>query len=121
MNYIANENLVIAYLCQRGGGTQAIFIYYWMNSEIVCIINYLYNGLTFRQYSHTFTQVFVCYLNFEYTKAVTRDEGKSRRQFRPRSCNRGDPSWVKSTSSFFSSVVFGRQNERAGKMREQVK
>ena len=45
----------------------------WLNSEII-----MHDGLTFGQYSCTFTQVFMPYWNFlEYTKAVTLHCGKS--------------------------------------------
>ena len=50
---------------KRWSGTQATFMYYWMNFEI-----FMHNGLTFGQYSCTFTQVFIPYWNSKYTKAV---------------------------------------------------
>ena len=37
----------------------------------------MHNGQTFGQYPCTFTQVFIPYQNFEYTKAVTLHCGKS--------------------------------------------
>ena len=37
----------------------------------------MHNGQTFGQYPFTFTQVFIPYWNFEYTKAVTLHCGKS--------------------------------------------
>ena len=55
---------------------RAIFMYCWMNSEI-----FMHNGQTFGQYSCTFTQVFIPYWNFEYTKAVTVHCGKSGRWY----------------------------------------
>ena len=97
MNLVANKiHFVIAYLCQRAGGTQAIFLCKWMNSEI-----FIHDGLTFGHYSCNFTQVFIPYWNFEYTKSVTPHCNKSGRWYGPRSCNSGDPSWVKWTSNFF--------------------
>ena len=43
MNLVANKiHFVIAYLCQRVGGTQAIFMCEWMNSEI-----FMHDGLAF--------------------------------------------------------------------------
>ena len=66
----------------KRGGTQAIFMFYQMNLEL-----FMHDGLTFGQYSCTFTQVFTPYWNFEYTKAVTLHSGKSGRWDGPRSCN----------------------------------
>ena len=55
MNLVANKiHFVIAYLCPRGGGTQAIFMCGWMNSEILWASLWA-----------TFTQVFMPYWNFE--------------------------------------------------------
>ena len=72
MNYVTNEiHFIIAYLRQRGSRTQAIFMYYWMNSQI-----FMHNGLTFGQFI-SFTQVFIIpYGNLEYTNAVTVHCGK---------------------------------------------
>ena len=50
-------------------------------------------GLTSGQYSSTFAQVLAPYWNFEYTKVIT-----SGRWYRPRSCNWGSWTEVKSTS-----------------------
>ena len=62
MNLVANKiHFVIAYLCQRAGGTQAIFMCKWMNSEI-----FIHDGLTFGQYSCIFTRMSMPYWNFEY-------------------------------------------------------
>ena len=75
MDLVANKiHFVIAYLCQRVGGTQAIFMCEWMNSEI-----FMHDGLAFGLYSCTFTHVFTPYWNFECTKAVTLHCGKSGR------------------------------------------
>ena len=55
MNLVANKiHFVITYLCQRVGGTQAIFMSEWMNSEI-----------SWASLWATFTQVFMPYWNFE--------------------------------------------------------
>ena len=44
---VANEiHFVIACLCQKGGGTLAIFMYFWINSRI-----FMHYGLTLGQYS----------------------------------------------------------------------
>ena len=43
MDLVANKiHFVVAYLCQRVGGTQAIFMCEWMNSEI-----FMHDGLAF--------------------------------------------------------------------------
>ena len=41
------------------------------------------NGLTFEQYSYTFTQIFMLYWNFKKTKAVTLHCGKCGRWYGP--------------------------------------
>ena len=70
---------VSAYLCQRVGGTQAIFMCEWMI--------FMHDGLAFGCYSCTFTQVFIPYWNFACTKAVTLHSCKSGRWYGPMSCN----------------------------------
>ena len=55
MNLVANKiHFEIAYLCQRVGGTQAIFMCEWMNSDILWASLWA-----------TFTQVFMPYWNLE--------------------------------------------------------
>ena len=68
MNLVANKvHFVFLYLCQSEDGAQDIFMCECINSEI-----FMHDGLTFEQYSCTFTQVFIPYWNLlEYTKAVT--------------------------------------------------
>ena len=82
----------------KEGGTVAIFMYYWMDSEKY----FMHCWLTFRQYL-CFMQVFMPYWNFDYTKAVTLYCGKSGRWCR--SCNWGNPFLVKSTSNFCLNCV----------------
>ena len=50
------SHFVVAYLCQRVSGTQAIFMCEWINSEI-----FMHYGLTFGQFLCTFTEVFMPY------------------------------------------------------------
>ena len=51
---------------QKGGGALAIFMFYWMNSNI-----FTYYELTSAQHSCTVNKVFMSYENFEYTNDVT--------------------------------------------------
>ena len=96
---IAMQMKFILYLCQKGVdlGLYSCTIDELWFSEI-----FIHNGQTFGQYSCTFTQVFIPYWNFEYTKAVTLHCGKSERWYRLRFCNWSDSSWAKSTSIVFS-------------------
>ena len=79
------------------GGTQAIFMCEWMNSEDIHAW-----WASFCAYSCTCTQVFMPYWNLECTKAVTLH---CWRWYGAISCNWGDPSWVKSTASFFQCMT----------------
>ena len=73
-----------------------------------CYIHVLLDGL-WRLFMHWLTWVFLCFMqifmpywNIEYTKALTLHCGKSGRWYR--SCNWGNPFWVKLTSSFLQCI-----------------
>ena len=61
---------VIACLCQKRGGTWAIFIYYWMNSgniHLLCTLGSTHDMLAL--------SVLIPYWNFEHTRTVILNSG----------------------------------------------
>ena len=72
MNLVTNEiHFVLECLCQKGGGIQAIFMYYWMTLGNIHVL-----WATSGQHSCIATEVFMPYWNFEYTTDITLHCGK---------------------------------------------
>ena len=96
------------------GWSSDIFIFYWMNSEILNFMHYIGESL-----GGLYVILWCNYLCPTGTFSTQRLQPilwKCGRWCWPRYYNWGDPSWVDSISSFFSSVVrkvvyFGFANE----------